>query len=203
MMEVLDPTLPAPADRRMPAPRPLSLEGVRIGVVDNGKPRSDAYLGALSELLEATRPASIELFRKPAIGRLLPPEQLAAVVASSDVVVTGVGDCSGCATCTVQDALDLEAAGVPTAVVCTDEFLELARRHAGQAGAPYFRFVVLEHPVATRSTAQLAELAGSSLDAVTAWLTGRSVTAGGVARAGGPAVGEGTPAGEEGPTCLC
>lgn len=173
-IEVLDPTgRPTAAATFTRAPRPASLDGARLGVLDNGKPNSDRFLTMLSGLLVgSTGIATVDTVRKPAIGRLAPPEQHDRLVASVDVVVTGVGDCSGCATCTVHDALDLEAAGIPTAIVCTDEFLDLVRRHASLAGARVHRFVAIEHPLGTRSMDELEALATATVDGVVAWLTG-------------------------------
>lgn len=173
-IEMLDPTAhPAEAGAFDHAPRPVTLDGARLGVLDNGKPNSDRFLAMLSGLLTSrTGIATVDTVRKPAIGRLVPRNQFHRLVASVDVAVTGVGDCSGCATCTVQDALDLEAAGIPTAVVCTDEFLELVRRHAARVGARGQRFVTVEHPLGTRSLDELETLATAAQEAVVAWLTG-------------------------------
>lgn len=155
------------------APRPSSLRGLRLGVLDNGKPNSGAFLDALATMLQPrVGLGSVTTVRKPAIGRLAPPELRERLRDTADIVLTGVGDCSGCATCTVQDALDLEAAGIPTAVVCTDEFLDLVRRHAVRAGATDQRFVTLEHPFGSRSPEALASMASSARDGVIAWLTG-------------------------------
>lgn len=181
-IDVLDPTRVGDPPRRELASRPATLDGARLGVLDNGKPNSDRFLLLLTgRITSASGIGTVDTLRKPAIGRLAPDEQHERLVATADVVITGVGDCSGCATCTVQDALDLEAAGLPTAVVCTHEFLALARRHATRAGAPDYRFVVIEHPLATRDIDALDHLAAAASDAAVAWLTGRPV------RTSGPA----------------
>jgi hypothetical protein len=49
----------------------------------------------------------------------------------------------------VLDTLALEAAGVPTAVVCSSEFVEAARAQARALGYMDFDVVSVGHPLAT------------------------------------------------------
>lgn len=204
-IELLDPTTSRDSTARRLASRPPSLEGLSLGVLDNGKPNADRLLAAVVGIMSAQEAmGEVTTVRKPAIGRLAPEPMRRALTDQADVVVTGVGDCSGCATCTVQDTLDLETDGVPTAMLVTDEFLALARRHADLAGATDQRFVVVEHPLGSRTSEQLEELAHASAATVIAWLTGAKVPLGGVARAGSPqAVSTAQQTSEGSVTCLC
>jgi hypothetical protein len=78
------------------------------------------------------------------------------------VVVTGVGDCAGCCSCTVQDGIALERAGIPTYVVCTTEMLTTATIAATAAGVPGYPFTVIEHPLGSLTEPLLAERAGAA-----------------------------------------
>lgn len=152
------------------AERPDDLAGLRVGILDNGKPNSDRFLPILGAHLETATGVRIgEVHRKPSIGRLAPPELIDAIANESDLVLTGVGDCAGCCSCTIGDAIALERRGVPVAAICTDEFATAAALAAAALGAPGYRIGILPHPFGSRSlndlsvqaelaTAQVAEL---------------------------------------------
>jgi hypothetical protein len=90
---VFDPTAePLPA-RFAPAPRPTSLAGATIGLLDNGKPNSDRFLAALQPLLEeALGTMDFLVLRKPASGSPMPRAMLDDLARRARAVVTGVGD---------------------------------------------------------------------------------------------------------------
>ena len=90
-MDVFNPTRPAPSQTKALAPRPPSVRGCRIGVLDNSKPNADALLGRLAELLvERHGAASIVRWRKPGASR--PATMIDEIARSADLVLTGSGD---------------------------------------------------------------------------------------------------------------
>jgi hypothetical protein len=154
---ILEPTNAVSTGAATLAPRPERLAGLRLGVLDNGKPNSDRFLALLAERL--VRSAGVELTqrrRKPSIGRLAPSETIDELAAACDIVVTGVGDCAGCCSCTVGDAVALERRGIPVAAVCTSEFVTAASLAAAAAGAPGYRLAVIDHPFGSCTDSQLA-----------------------------------------------
>lgn len=156
-MIVLDPTEAGAQARSADlVDRPPHLDGVRFGVLDNGKPNSDRFLALLSDRLTAQGAVAIANRRKPSIGRLASTELLAELAQSCDLVITGVGDCAGCCSCSVQDGIALERRGVPTVVVTTTEFLTTARISATAAGIPDYPFTVIDHPLGSLTPAELA-----------------------------------------------
>jgi hypothetical protein len=73
------------------APRPGSLRGKRIGVLDNSKPNAGALLVRVAELLaERTGAASIRRWTKP--GASVPSREIDAIAGEVDVVLTGSAD---------------------------------------------------------------------------------------------------------------
>lgn len=83
------------------ARRPASLRGLRLAVLENGKPNSDRLLQALIADLETADAIKVTAFeRKPAIGKLAPAPMIDQLVSVADVIITGVGDCAGCYSCT-------------------------------------------------------------------------------------------------------
>jgi hypothetical protein len=57
----------------------------------------------------------------------------------------------------MHDGTHLERRGIPTAVVCTDPFINTAKFMARTQGMPDYPFVVLPHPIATLDGGGLEE----------------------------------------------
>ena len=65
-MEILDPVGSATATSRAPAPRPGSLQGAVIGVLDNSKPNARVLLdGVARALAEKVGARDVRIWRKP------------------------------------------------------------------------------------------------------------------------------------------
>ena len=73
------------------APRPRSLHGLRIGVLDNSKPNAGVLLGRVAELIgERAGAAEIVRWQKPGASR--PAVMMDDIVARADVLLTGSAD---------------------------------------------------------------------------------------------------------------
>jgi hypothetical protein len=59
----------------------------------------------------------------------------------------------------VHDGLTLERRGVPTAVICTEPFVTSADAMAALGGVPDYPYVVVPHPLGSRTMAQIREIA--------------------------------------------
>jgi hypothetical protein len=59
----------------------------------------------------------------------------------------------------VLDGILLEKAGMPSASIVTDVFQATARAMAEQWGLPHYRFLMMPHPIANLSPAQLDQRA--------------------------------------------
>jgi hypothetical protein len=59
----------------------------------------------------------------------------------------------------VLDGILLEKAGVPSAAIVTDVFEVTGRAMAEQWGVPYYRFLVMPHPIANLTDSQLDQRA--------------------------------------------
>jgi len=92
-IQIYDPTTEVGARRINYAPRPKSLEGLRIGLVDNTKHNSDQLLLRIAGILEREHGAKAHLIRrKKSAGAAPHAEIVAELKASCDVIVAGVGD---------------------------------------------------------------------------------------------------------------
>lgn len=166
---VLDPTEAGAPVRSAEVLRlPADLSGVRVGVLDNGKPNSDRFLSLLAERFVAHGAVVRGALRKPSIGRLAPVHLLEEMVDISDLVITGVGDCAGCCSCSVQDGIAVERRGRPTVVIVTTEFLTTARVAARAAGIPDYPFTVVDHPLGSLTPTQLVQRADLAMTQVLA-----------------------------------
>lgn len=92
-IEIHDPTYEPPVQRTAFAPRPASLQGLRIGLVDNAKVNSDKLLLHIAAVLEQEHGARSHMIRRkrnPAVP--VHAELIAEFRAGADVVVAGIGD---------------------------------------------------------------------------------------------------------------
>ena len=92
-VQIYDPTFEAKSRRIDFVPRPKSLAGLRVGLVDNSKYNSDQVLGRIAKILERDHGVKTHLMRrKSTAGIPASPAIIAEFKANCDVVVAGVGD---------------------------------------------------------------------------------------------------------------
>ena len=92
-LQILDPTTEVKGRRMEFVQRPKSIEGLRIGLVDNTKHNSDQLLLRIAGLLERDHGATAHVIRKKKSAGAAPhAEIIEELKASCDVVVAGVGD---------------------------------------------------------------------------------------------------------------
>lgn len=171
---LLDPTgMDEQADDATLAPRPTTLRGLTVGLLDNTKPNTTMFLAKVGALLhDAEGVAGTKLYTKDYFGTPAGDDLLARIVDEVDVVVTGVGDCGSCSAATVVDGILLERAGVPTVSIVSDAFHPSGRAMAAVQGFPGFEFHAVPHPFASLDDAQLGEHAASTLPVAVRILTG-------------------------------
>lgn len=92
-VQVFDPTIEAKSRRIDFVPRPKSLAGLRVGLVDNSKFNSDQVLERVGKLLERDYGVTSHvMLRKVTAGIPASPAIIAEFKANCDIVVAGVGD---------------------------------------------------------------------------------------------------------------
>jgi nucleotide-binding universal stress UspA family protein len=92
-MKIFDPTS-RPVERAVQvAPRPASLRGLRVGLVDNTKFNSDTLLRKLAERLARRHGATVSLTtRKRSPSHEIDEAAVRALRSQADLVVSGIGD---------------------------------------------------------------------------------------------------------------
>ena len=88
---MLDPTSEQEPARRQLLPRPESLAGLTVGLLDIAKPRGDVFLDKLDELL-GEKGVVVKRYRKPTFTRVAPVELKQQIAVEVDVVVEGLAD---------------------------------------------------------------------------------------------------------------
>jgi hypothetical protein len=183
------------ADATALAPPVRDLAGVRIAVLDNGKPNAVVAMTRLAEAVAAVTGATVVLVVKKGPGgrsanAAIPcaPDVMDRLRAEADVVITGAADCGSCTAYSVHDTIELERAGIPTVLLTTTRFAPIAATLAADSGLAQIRALVLEHPVGGIDAPTLEARADAAAGTVAALLTS---AAGGAAVAPPPAVASG------------
>ena len=92
-VQIFDPTTEVTGRRIAYVPRPKSLAGLRIGLVDNTKHNSDQLLLRIAALLERDHGAKAHVIRrKHSAGAAPHAEIVEEFKANCDVIVAGIGD---------------------------------------------------------------------------------------------------------------
>src|SRR5215469_17418909 len=104
------------------APRRSSLAGARVGLLINTKQNARPFLEEVGRLLTERYDVTLTERTKVNFAVPEPDEVIKELVADSDVVITGVGDCGSCSAAAAADGVVLEAAGVPVAAMIADSF---------------------------------------------------------------------------------
>jgi hypothetical protein len=153
------------------ARRPVSLNGARVGLLINTKQNARPFLEEVGRLLTEKYDVTLTERTKVNFAVPEPDEVIKELVAGSDVVITGVGDCGSCSAAAAADGVVLEAAGVPVAAIITESFIPTADAMAALRGAPGYKYATTAHPVAVLTEDKVKERAAQVLDDVVALLT--------------------------------
>ncbi|MBN9426947.1 MAG: hypothetical protein J0H09_10615 [Burkholderiales bacterium] len=149
MIELMDPTREIEGGQAAYAPRPASLAGKRVALIENTKYNSDNILKRIGDLLVRDYgAASYKIYRKRYSSVPAHEEILRDVQENCDVMVAGVGDCGSCSSGSVLDGILLEMRNIPSASIITHLFKNTGRAMARQWGDPDYRFLIMEHPIA-------------------------------------------------------
>ncbi len=93
MTELLDPTNHAATQTIQYAPRPASLQGKRVGLIENTKHNSDRFLAKIGEVLKKDYGVvETRMWRKKSAGVPAHDAIIAELRQNCDVMVAGIGD---------------------------------------------------------------------------------------------------------------
>lgn len=92
MPDILDPTIATVREPIAYVPRPRSLRGLRIGLIENTKKNSEAVLRKVAEKLGAAHGMTVEVLVHKPQRAPLETAQIAELKGRADFAITGVGD---------------------------------------------------------------------------------------------------------------
>lgn len=153
------------------APSPPSLAGLRIAVLDNGKPNAGVVMRRAAETLAARTGATVSLVTKKGPDGLsanaaipMAADRFELLQAAADIVLTGAADCGSCTAYSVHDAIELERVGKPAVVLTTTKFEPIAVTLSASFGLPEVRRLVLPHPIGGTDEPTLHRWADAAVD---------------------------------------
>jgi hypothetical protein len=164
ILSVYDPTGVVEVEQVPLATRVASPGGLRLGVLSNTKWNAAKLLRATVRALadRGVEFASVEFYDKEHFSSDASPEVIARIAAECDIALTAIGDCGSCTSSCVNDAVRLEQAGLPTAVIVTTEFEHEARLQREARGMADLTPVVVSHPISSLTVDQLDERAAQA-----------------------------------------
>src|ERR1700712_2203319 len=161
------------------AASPGSLSGLRIGVLDNGKPNAGFVLAYAAQRLAADTGATVSLVSKKgpygmSANAAIPMARdiFERLLDETDIVLTGLADCGSCTAYSVSDAIELEKAGKPAVVVTTTRFEPIAVTLSASFGMADVRKLVLPHPLGGTDQPTLSTWVDEAADRTIALFTG-------------------------------
>jgi hypothetical protein len=156
MIELLDPTREIRSGHMKYAPRPRSLGGKRVALIENTKYNSDRLLEMIGEILIAEHgAASTKMYHKRYSSVPAHEEIVDDIRKNCDVMIAGVGDCGSCSSGSVLDGILLEKENIPSASIVTHVFINTGRAMAKQWSVPEYKFLVMQHPISYISEDEL------------------------------------------------
>lgn len=159
LLRVYDPTgYPPSITRKTPAPRPDSLDGRTVYLVDSRFDDSAKLLEQMQIWFAHHMPGTTtKLVQMASYYGKDDPILWDEIKAANGVAILGVGHCSTCAPAVSTHAVTLETRyGVPAVAVHTDKFVKVVQSTVRMAGLPQAALVFVPQPVMGRTEAELA-----------------------------------------------
>lgn len=88
---LIDPTAELAPEGLERLPRPASLEGLTVAILDISKPRGDVFLDRIADRL-GQRGIEVKRYRKPTVARPAPLDIQQAIAEECDVMIEGLAD---------------------------------------------------------------------------------------------------------------
>lgn len=171
-MKLVDPCGATGTAARLPVPAPAVLAGVRIGVLDNGKPNARLLLDEMARLLAERTGATLGIsVAKRTAAEPCEQPTLAAVLDGADVVLTGSADCGSCTSWSIHDVDTLERSGKVAIGITTTAFEGLSRQVAATLGLPGARICAVPHPLGGIGEDDVRALAAGAVEHLVALAT--------------------------------
>lgn len=148
------------------APRLDTLNGKKVGLLDNTKKNADLLLKAAGEILGREYGVAEVIYRRKTSSSPGAPPAMLDELAGCDAVINAYGDCGSCTSWCIHDGVTLEKRGVPTATVNSDAFVVLGQQEAVALGVPGLPIVTVPHPMGDVAAEIIVERARTMIEQV-------------------------------------
>ena len=102
------------------AARLKSLNGARLGFLDNKKKHSDVFVKELrTTICKEVSPAETHTWTKTSVYGALSKKTMREILSGCDALVVGPSDCGHGSACSLRDIFELEVQGIPVAWIDT------------------------------------------------------------------------------------
>lgn len=152
-----------------------TLEGARLGFLDNLKPNSDMVIDQVVKRLSERFHLGPTAKRAKAKPTAAAASDIYDELQESDLVVLTLGDCGGCAAWTIEDAVQLERRGVPTVTFVTSAFVAMADALAKARGIAALPIVRLPHPFSQLSADDVRREVDAVIDRLVEFALSRDI----------------------------
>lgn len=148
---------PPPIQRKQPAPRPGTLEGKTVYLVDTRFDDGVELLKQVQAWFERKMPGvKTKLVQMASYYGKDDPALWSEIRDHGHAAIIGVGHCSTCAPATSTHAIMLETQyGVPAVAIHTDKFVKVVQSVTRMGGLPQAPLVFVPQPVMGKSEAEL------------------------------------------------
>jgi hypothetical protein len=170
-IELLDPRASLRVVDRPLAGRRAAFTGMRIGFLSNKKANATLLLSEIETLLRAHFGEFEAVYGEKGAAVAAPPEIMAELETCA-AVLTGMADCGSCTSWSLHDAVTLEDKGIPSVLLCTDEFAPLARAESVAKGMSGLPLAVIPHPLADNRANEVKRKAEAVVAEIITILTG-------------------------------
>ncbi|MBN9410548.1 MAG: hypothetical protein J0H69_15475 [Burkholderiales bacterium] len=143
--------------RKQPAPRPASLDGKTVYLIDSKFDDSVELLKQVQAWFARKMPGvRVELRQMASYYAKDDPVLWSEIRDKGHAAIIGVGHCSTCTPAVATHAITLETQyGVPTAAIYTDKFVKIAQSVARMGGLAQSPMVFVPQPVMGKTEAEL------------------------------------------------
>jgi hypothetical protein len=176
MSTLFDPTGVIESDTISLSDRVKEVSGARLAVLNNTKWNSSKLLReSVRELQEVhdVKFAEVNYYDKHHFSSDAEPALLDQIAAENDLAITAIGDCGSCTSSCVNDAIQLEIRGIPSAVVVTTEFQREATLQRHARGMNDLEPIVITHPISSLAAEHLRQRSTEvAPQALAIWTTG-------------------------------
>jgi hypothetical protein len=161
---VLDPTPEKAPPAGQLAPRLATLDGKTIGFISNGKEGTKGFFAHLDRLLREEHGVAKVVMRTKSNYSAPADAHIVAEIRNWDAVISGIGDCGSCSSCSLHDSVTAERLNIPAFSVMTERFASAAELMSRVLGMPDYRFAKIGHPVSSATDKGLEAMARMAIE---------------------------------------